>query len=165
MTEPGNPSRGESPLHETQPVIRLLMDETSRLNHQFVHTSERANRSTGLSHARWLTMTMIAERPFTVAQIARRLGLARQSVQRTADLLVSEGLVELHHNPDHRRAKLLSLTAGGRLTLEGAQRVQARWTERVAAAVESEEVETAVELMRTVRDQLDRLDNELGLDG
>jgi DNA-binding MarR family transcriptional regulator len=61
----------------------------------------------------------------TVAEIARRLRLARQSVQRVADLLAGEGLCSYEDNPRHRRAKLLGLTPKGRKTLariEDAQR-------------------------------------------
>src|SRR3982751_5517025 len=45
----------------------------------------------------------------TVARVARLLGLARQSVQRVADLLAREGLTSYEDNPDHLRAKLIRL--------------------------------------------------------
>lgn len=41
-----------------------------------------------------------------VAAIARAMGLARQSVQRTADLLEAEGLVEYVENPAHRAGQV-----------------------------------------------------------
>ena len=57
-------------------------------------------------------------RALIVASAARRLGLARQSVQRVVDDLARAGMVELHDNPDHRRAPLVTPTkrAGTRLT-------------------------------------------------
>jgi DNA-binding MarR family transcriptional regulator len=51
--------------------------------------------------------------------IARRLGLTRQSVQRTADALVDEGLAAYEPNPDHQRSPLLILTDHGREVLRG----------------------------------------------
>src|SRR5262249_24573732 len=51
--------------------------------------------------------------PQTVAQIARDMGHARQSVQRVADVLAKEGLVVYQDNPANRRAQLLELTPHG----------------------------------------------------
>jgi hypothetical protein len=48
---------------------------------------EQTARSAGQTQARWQVMRTAATGPFSVAMIARRLGLARQSVQRVADEL------------------------------------------------------------------------------
>jgi DNA-binding IclR family transcriptional regulator len=45
----------------------------------------------GRTLARWLVLDVVKEDPATVAQIARTLRLARQSVQRLADLLERTG--------------------------------------------------------------------------
>jgi len=68
-----------------------------------------------------------------VAQIARRLHLARQGVQRLADLLVRDGLAAYEENPAHRRAKLVRLTPSGRAALRTIQRAQAAWADTVGA--------------------------------
>jgi DNA-binding MarR family transcriptional regulator len=47
------------------------------------------------------------------SQIARRVGLTRQSVRRTVDLLEAEKVVERVPNPDHRAAELVRLTSRG----------------------------------------------------
>jgi DNA-binding MarR family transcriptional regulator len=60
---------------------------------------------------------VLSTEPRTVATAARRLGLTRQSVQRVVDDLVEDGQLELHANPDHARAPLVSLTGAGRETL------------------------------------------------
>ena len=49
-------------------------------------------------------MGALDARPLTASQVARRMGLTRQSVQRVVDLLAAEGLISaLEKNPDHRR--------------------------------------------------------------
>jgi DNA-binding MarR family transcriptional regulator len=50
----------------------------------------------------------ILDEPRTVADIARRMGMTPQGVQRIADLLVMHELAEYRTNPAHRRAKLLA---------------------------------------------------------
>src|ERR671919_2118381 len=67
----------------------------------------------GLTSARWQVLGAIAlaEGPLTVPQIARRMGLTRQSVHATVNRLVADGLLELAPNADHRRSQLVRLTA------------------------------------------------------
>src|SRR5919197_428553 len=51
--------------------------------------------------------------PLTVPQIAQMRPTSRQRMQRLADELAAEGLVEFVDNPKHRRSQLLRLTAKG----------------------------------------------------
>jgi DNA-binding MarR family transcriptional regulator len=84
-------------------------------------------RPAGQTSARWQVLASAEHGPTTVATIARTLGLARQSVQRVADVLEAEGLVAYEDNPHHRRAKLLSLTERGREALAATQAAQRTW--------------------------------------
>jgi DNA-binding MarR family transcriptional regulator len=51
--------------------------------------------------------------PLTVPQIAQMRPTSRQRMQRLADELAAEGLVEFIDNPKHRRSKLVRLTRKG----------------------------------------------------
>src|ERR671937_227396 len=51
--------------------------------------------------------------PLTVPQIAQMRPTSRQRMQRLADELAGDGLVEFIDNPQHRRSKLLRLTHKG----------------------------------------------------
>src|SRR5829696_46937 len=51
--------------------------------------------------------------PLTVPQIAKMRPTSRQRMQRLADELAAEGLVEFVQNPKHRRSKLVQLTSNG----------------------------------------------------
>ncbi len=51
--------------------------------------------------------------PLTVPQIAQMRPTSRQRMQRLADELAADGLVELIDNPKHRRSKLVRLTRKG----------------------------------------------------
>lgn len=89
----------------------------------------------GQSTARWQVLAAVEEAPATVAAIARALGLARQSVQRVADLLAEEELAVYRDNPEHARAMLLELTARGRSVLAAIQRAQRAWADRLGAEI------------------------------
>lgn len=88
-----------------------------RLNGQLVEMAEDLARPAGLTAAWWRVLGGVVDQPLSVAEIARRFGITRQSVQPVADLLVDEGLAEFRPNPAHRRAKLVAVTADGRAAL------------------------------------------------
>src|SRR5260370_11849015 len=80
------------------------------INGLLMRTGDRLTRSIGQSSARWQVLGRVGYQPQTVAQIARDMGHARQSVQRVADVLATEGLVVYQKNPAHRRAPLHART-------------------------------------------------------
>jgi DNA-binding MarR family transcriptional regulator len=51
--------------------------------------------------------------PLTVPQIAEMRPTSRQRMQRLADELAADGLVEFVENPRHKRSKLVQLTSKG----------------------------------------------------
>ena len=57
--------------------------------------------------------------PLTVPQIAQMRPTSRQRMQRLADELAAEGLVEFVDNPKHQRSKLVRLTAKGSRRFNG----------------------------------------------
>src|ERR1700728_3241101 len=71
---------------------------------------EQIAKLDGQTQARGQVMCIAATGRLSVAMIARRLGLARQSVQRVADEIVAEQLASFEPNPDHQRSPLLILT-------------------------------------------------------
>lgn len=97
---------------------RLLMADVYALAGASRETSEQIARERGQTAARWHVMSVVSEEAFTVPAIARRLGLARQSVQRVVNDLAEAGLVTLEANPEHQRSPLVSLTDAGRDVLE-----------------------------------------------
>src|SRR3712207_2049364 len=94
-------------------AYRLLMADVYELAGESRRTSESLARAEGQTTARWHVLSVVSDGPRTVASAARRLGLARQSVQRVVDDLVAAGHLELRANPDHVRAPLVALTPEG----------------------------------------------------
>jgi DNA-binding MarR family transcriptional regulator len=88
----------------------------------------------GESSARWQVLGR-AFRPTTVADMARDLGHARQSVQRIADDLVADGLVKYQPHKEDRRTKLASLTVEGQAVLEAIYARQLAWSHDVVAQI------------------------------
>ena len=95
-----------------------------------------------------LMRSLIEQGPQSVAQIARARPVARQAVQRMADELAGQGLIEFVENPSHRRAKLARLTARGRKITKEAMTVELRWARQLVHNFGEREVEIAHDVMR-----------------
>ena len=134
-------------------VLTQLIIPIIQLEAHFSRAGEAIAASADQTMARWLTMEMVAERPATVAQVARRLGLTRQSVQRIADLLEKDGLTRYADNPEHQTSRLIRLTPAGRQTLGKIQAAQRAWANGVGARIGEANLRHASRLV----DQLTRV--------
>jgi DNA-binding MarR family transcriptional regulator len=103
----------------------------------------------GLTAARWQVLGAItlAERPLTVPQIARRMGLTRQSVHATVGRLARDGLLALAPNADHRRSPLVRLTEAGRAAYSAADQRQAAWVNRLAGGIDHSDLKTTARVL------------------
>lgn len=134
-----------------------LVFEVFRLNGRILAAGERLTESLDLTTARWQVLGAVGfGGPQTVAQIGRYLGLQRQSVQRTVDLLIAEGCVALKHNPNHARAKLVEITPAGQEKLSGIGKRQVVWANRITQDLPAEALEQAVAALRQIRDRLEQ---------
>ncbi len=93
--------------------------------------------------ARWRVLAAVEQGPMTVAQIARAWSLARQSVQRVADLLERDGLVTYEENPAHRRAQLVRLTPRGRSALRRIRVAQREWANALGDQIGAKDLRRA----------------------
>ena len=132
-----------------------LVLEVFRLNGQLLASGDRLSAPVGLTSARWQVLGSLAGDPQTVARIARGMGLTRQSVQRTVDVLVGEGLLDLHPNPDHKRARLVCPTERGRKTLEAITALQRQWAAETARDLSPDDLAAATTLLRLIRQRLE----------
>jgi DNA-binding MarR family transcriptional regulator len=133
-----------------------LVLETFRLNGRFIVAGDRLTKGIGLSSARWQVLGTLraSDAPLTVAQIARNMGLQRQSVQRTVDVMCREGLLRMVDNPRHRRARLTVLAAKGSAVMRQATRLQIDWANEVSAGIDPAEIEAALATLHKLRQRL-----------
>src|SRR5512134_27009 len=101
-----------------------------QLHGRVLEAADTMSGGFGLTSARWQVMKVAARRSLTVSQIARRLGLKRQSVQRTVDQLAAQRLIDLQPNLDHLRAGLVTLSDEGRRILAALEARQHAWLGR-----------------------------------
>ena len=138
-------------------VFTDLVLEIFRLNGLLLIEGDRISAAVGLSSARWKVLGAIAlaDRPMTVAQVSKKMGQARQSVQRIADIMADQGYFTWKENPAHKRAKLLQLTSKGKSVFKLLEASQAPWANTASDSLTLEKLECALRVLRELGDHFD----------
>jgi DNA-binding MarR family transcriptional regulator len=113
---------------------------TFRLHGLLQDVAQQLAAAGEMTAAWWQVLGGVLDEPRSVAEIARRMGMTRQGVQRVAGLLVDRGLAEYRPNPAHRRAKLLACTEAGYWAVRRISVVQHPWAARIGEQVGADEL-------------------------
>lgn len=137
--------------------MSALAKTTFRLHGQLVAIGEVLAQPSGMTGASWQVLAAVLRTPLSVADIAREIGVTRQSVQRIADRLVAGGLADYEPNPRHRRAKLLTPTQAGREAIRRIAPGHAHFAARLADALGVAAMEDTVAALRRLSEVLESL--------
>ena len=119
-------------------------------NGLLMRNGDRLTRSIGQSSARWQVLGRVGDQPQTVAQIARNMGHTRQSVQRVANVLATEGLVVYQQNPADRRAQLLALTPQGAEVLRTIYSLNQEWERHIMTKLNPEHLDAVADALEEI---------------
>jgi len=133
-------------------IFTEIVLEIFKLSGLLVADGDRLTKSLGLTSARWkvLGALAIAEKPMTVAAIARNMGQTRQGVQRIADEMAQENIVRFQENPNHKRAKLLLLTEKGTGLYRKLSTIQEPWAEEKSKGFNQKDMETTLAVLKGI---------------
>jgi DNA-binding MarR family transcriptional regulator len=91
--------------------------------------------------------------PLAVPQIARMRPTSRQRMQRLADELAAEGLVEFIDNPRHRRSKLVRLTPKGDARYRELSARLLEMASTMGAGLSEADIRKAADIVRQLSDE------------
>jgi DNA-binding MarR family transcriptional regulator len=94
--------------------------------------------------------------PQTVPQIARSRPVSRQHIQKLANTMIAEGVIELVDNPAHRRSKLLRLTSKGETAFQEISKRIAQASAELAQGMDAVELQLSVQVLQQVGEKLKR---------
>ncbi len=134
-------------------ALTAVILETFKFNGFLLNAGNRLCKPYGLTSARWQVMGAIeiAGQALTVSQIARRMGLSRQGVQRIVNDLSKLEMVTAANNIDHVRAPLINLSQRGRHILEKINRAQIAWVNELAEGLHVDSLENARSVLKAAR--------------
>lgn len=136
-------------------ALTQLILEVFRLNGEMLDAGNKLTKPLGLTSARWQVMGAVdeANQPMTVAQIARRMGLARQGVQRIINELQKKGLVNFEPNMDHKRAPLVTISSDGEKVMTQVNAAQVAWVNKISDGLSERNLRQALKVLESVRQQ------------
>lgn len=137
-------------------IFTELILETFRLNGTLIEAGDKLISDLGLTSARWQVLGSLVDGPITVAEIARRMGLSRQNVQRIANRLKQDGFIDTSPNPAHRRAKLNSLTDYGIESMREVTKRQEEWVNQMSKDMELAGLRQTVAMMIDCRQRVQK---------
>ncbi|MER8438312.1 MarR family transcriptional regulator [Mesorhizobium sp. M1312] len=100
--------------------------------------------------------------PLTVPQVAQMRPTSRQRMQRLADELAAEGLVEFIDNPKHRRSKLVQLTRKGAARYDELNAQLIAIASTMGVALGEADIRKTVEIVRQLSDDVKLRSERLG---
>lgn len=124
--------------------LTKLVFSTFWLNGFFLNAADQITVGSRLTSARWQVLGAVLHEPLTVPAIARNRGLSRQSVQRIADILVTDGFCEYKQNPAHRRSKLLASTDQGLKSIQNLYPNIKTWSKQIEKQVSADTLNSAI---------------------
>ncbi len=138
-------------------VLTEIILEIFRLNGSLLEAGNKITKPLNLTSARWQVMGAIeiAKRPLTVAQIARRMGLTRQGVQRIVKDLIKLEMVVSESNPDHKRSPLIYISDKGEKTMIEVNNAQALWVNKIADNISDRELNKVFKILQKIRNRIE----------
>lgn len=135
-------------------LLTQLIVESFKLNGHFLALGDELAKDIGLTSALWQVLHTIDPTPLPMPQIARTIGVTRQSVLRTVNVLVKKGFVALGPNPHHQRAKLVTLQEEGKKRLDIARSRHIVWANAQTDLLDMEQLQATLTYMQHIRERI-----------
>jgi len=135
--------------------FQLLFGNIIRINGAFLEVAEKICSDDELITVPiWRVIAVIRINPMTVSEVAKYLGLKRQSVQATVNQMKKRELVNFRKNPNHKTSPLVVLTKKGNDKVDDIFKYQKKLTEVFVDGIEitMKEVVSSREFLRALRE-------------
>lgn len=132
-----------------------LILEVFPVHGRILAAGDRLSSEVGLTSALWQVLGALEDNPRSASQISRVMGLTRQSVQRSINIMESDGLVQFLLNPDHKTSPLVQMTSKGQEAFRRVMRLQIQWVNELSEDLKAEELEIAVRVLRSLLESLE----------
>lgn len=139
-------------------IFTEIVLEVFRLGGLLVSEGDQMGSEFGVTSARWkiLGAIYLAGTAQTVPQIARSMGLTRQAVQRLVDAMHEDGLLVFQDNPDHKRARLITLSSLGESVYARLGEKQSVWAKGCSTGITRAELETTLSVLKRLSGVIDQ---------
>ena len=141
---------------DSRSIGRKLVGEVLRASARIAVSRNTLLIGFGATGPRLRLMKMVRRKrePRTVSQLARAIGVSRQTLQATVQDLVKVGFIDLEPNEQHRRAPIVMLTPDGEACLDRLLQVEQRWLADLARGFDAHVLAQTEWVIRCLRERL-----------
>ncbi|MDP3532717.1 MAG: MarR family transcriptional regulator [Alphaproteobacteria bacterium] len=144
-------------MSETQERLSAMALTAFALNGLFLDVAEQLATPVGLTATRWQVLGAVLNEQLTQAEIARRMGITRQSVRRTSLQLIEEEMLCFISNPSSRKAMLLQLTEKGFAAINKINPQHAAFAKQLEERLGKEQMLKILDAMTELRHTLETI--------
>ena len=165
MRTPGletNRQRG-APLEQRRLAEHDLIDEITSAARRIAAARDRNGDPVYRSDGIWRVLAMTAGSPYclAIADLARALGVRKQTAQQLAHAAARAKVIELLPNPQDKRILQALVTPRGRAELAAARTREAGWLATLLNGLGDHELKATMRVVRVIRQRLERDAREL----
>ena len=139
--------------------FQLLFGNIIRINGAFLEVAEKiCSNDELITVPIWRVIAVIRINPMTVPEVAKYLGIKRQSVQSTVNQMKRRGLINLRKNPNHKTSPLVILTKKGNEKVDDIFKYQKKLTEVFIRGTDitMKDVVSSREFLRALRENSEK---------
>ena len=139
--------------------FQLLFGNIIRINGAFLEVAEKiCSNDELITVPIWRVIAVIRINPMTVPEVAKYLGIKRQSVQSTVNQMKRRGLINLRKNPNHKTSPLVILTKKGNEKVDDIFKYQKKLTEVFIKGTDitMKDVVSSREFLRALRENSEK---------
>ncbi|MEO0509151.1 MAG: MarR family winged helix-turn-helix transcriptional regulator [Verrucomicrobiota bacterium] len=133
-----------------------LANSVRRTYNSLRHATDQIHEEVGISAPkRTLLMDIFRLGPQTVPALAASRYISRQIIQTQVNELKAEGYLEPRENPEHKRSRLITLTASGQKLVQSMTDAENAYIRRLGWLPDSNDLNASIRLLDAIHEQLD----------
>lgn len=139
--------------------FQLLFGNIIRINGAFLEVAEKiCSKDDLVTVPIWRIIAVIRIKGMTVSEIAKYLGIKRQSVQSTVNQMKRRRLINLRKNPNHKTSHLVFLSKKGSDKVKDILKYQKKLTEVFVKDLDisNKDVVSSREFLRSLRENSEK---------
>ncbi len=138
-------------------ILTQIMLEVFKTNGMLLSAGNALVNPIDLNSSRWQVLGAIAlskDGITTVPGIARMMGITRQGVQKTINLLQAEQRIVRDVNPRDARTPLYRLTDAGKATYAQAEQLHLPWVDALSQDICIDKLRNTLDVLRTLQKKI-----------
>ncbi len=155
MGSSNSPTKSKSPSSTKSAALQSVVSNIVTCQQSLQQQGMKLGSVSNKGNSFWGVLRLLNEQgPLTVPKIAQHRNVSRQAIQVMIDEYVNEGYLKFEENPQHKRSKLVALTALGLKEFSHLSSVIFTQLEKAAQSFNKEDLQTTANVLAKLQEML-----------